>query len=254
MLETLLPLDPLDGDGAECAPQGAAYRAFASEIGVPCPDSLVVLADAMATRGVYHAGWGLLALEDARGSHAWLKSLVADHPCMAPRAAMLPVLGRDGDLLLIHRDGSTWLFELSGGQCDHGPVAPTFDALLDRLFGPPIVGEVSHHAFRFVDGIEYSMSVTHRCAPTGCSTAFHCDLAPHVIRPRGKHALSIAFAEARPTEPRREPVGEVALAGSRLDLRDVETSARLVRKAHREGWTGRAGPFVIEDGRTWLAG
>lgn len=103
-------------------PYGAEWRALCAELGVPCPDGVVRIGDAMA-----HL-WPFLTIEiegrvisyepltpgAARSHRAYLESIVSRHPTLAPRAAMLPLFGLDGDVLLLDAAGlvhTFWFYE-----------------------------------------------------------------------------------------------------------------------------------------------
>jgi hypothetical protein len=248
----LVELPPLHELRAK-APQAAPYRALAAELGVPVPASLAILADAMATHFIIAGAWELFSADEARHKQHWLRTLVTDSPCLAPRAAMLPTFVRDGDLLLLDASGAVWLFSFSGAEEDFGLIAPTFDALVDRFqSGQEIIGPGDHHGFVWIDDVEYSVRVHHVCNANGCRAVFRCDLAPHVNRTGGDHAVELSFPEAPLSGPRASSAAIVATAGSPVDLRTTEITTRLVRAARSRGWTGRDGPLRVDDGRTWL--
>ena len=46
---------------------------------------------------------------------------------------MLPIFCRDGDLLLLDRDGAVYAYQHDGDTQAEPPVAPSFDALLVTL-------------------------------------------------------------------------------------------------------------------------
>jgi hypothetical protein len=128
---------------------GDAWQAHARALGVPCPPALVELADAMAD--VYVSiradhGWDLLtpdASHEARTGlvdlAAWVATLGKEPekygrllrglPGLEARARMAPVLGQDGDLLLLAADGRVHAFTHDAWE-DDGVAAPSFDALL----------------------------------------------------------------------------------------------------------------------------
>lgn len=241
-------LPPWRDDDPRAAPHGQAFRTAAEQLGVPCPDALVELGDAMATRQVWRDSWELLTPDDALETRAFLRRESVAAPCLAPRAEMLPLFVRDGDLLLLDKQGAIRLFSFSGAEYDHGVVAGSFDALLGRLLDGAAI-EASGGAtgvFLWVDDVEYLCSVVHVHEDGGCHTAFRCDLAPHVHRRAGRHELEVVYPEQTLTAPREAPVGLVATAGGTIDLRQPETAARLIRLGRARGWTGRDGPLRIE--------
>jgi hypothetical protein len=208
----------------------------------------------MATHVVWANMWELLSADDARSTQRWLQTLIVDQPCLAPRAAMLPTFVRDGDLLLLDASGVVWLFSFWGTEHDFGPVAPTFDALIDRLLGPDIEGACFHLEFVWIDDVEYQVGVSHACSRNGCRIRFWCDLAPHVNRTGKDHALTLSFPEAQLAAPRSSSYAIIPTAIGPVDLRATEVVTRLVRTARDRGWTGRTGPLHVDDGLTWLDG
>ena len=113
---------------------GPAWRELCAELGVPCPDLLVALGDAMADVCCYFEidgeSYAMLTPREARDARADLtKWATTTIPALAVPAAMLPVFGEDGTLLIaadgrIYRQG----FEESD-RCDL--VADNLGELLD---------------------------------------------------------------------------------------------------------------------------
>ncbi len=111
------------------------WLAYCAEVGVTCPPSLLELATAM--RDVYvhihdEHGWDLLTPHDARERRSFLARLATKHPELRERAAMLPIFGQDGDLLLIARDQAIHRFTRDDWSNDR-PFAGDFDVLLHFL-------------------------------------------------------------------------------------------------------------------------
>ncbi len=111
------------------------WLAYCAELGIGCPPSLLELATAM--RDVYvhihdEHGWDLLTPADARERRSFLGRLAAAQPALRERAAMLPIFGQDGDLLLIAADGAIHRFTRDDWASDR-PFAGDFDALLHYL-------------------------------------------------------------------------------------------------------------------------
>lgn len=112
-----------------------AWSAYCKELGVACPPALLELARAMVD--VYphfhdEHGWDLLTPDDARERRSFLARLSNKHPELAPRAAMLPVFGQSGNLMLLAHDGTVHRFTAADWQHDH-VVLRDFDALLRYL-------------------------------------------------------------------------------------------------------------------------
>jgi hypothetical protein len=132
---------------------GGTWRAYAGELGIPCPPGLVELADAMAAVRVYVGadhGWDLLTPDESRearesvaAARDWWKAheglfagridpMAGAYPSIEARARMAPVFGQDGDLLLLAADGRVHAFTHDGWEHD-GVVAESFDELLRGL-------------------------------------------------------------------------------------------------------------------------
>jgi hypothetical protein len=126
------------------AARGSAWRALANEVGIPCPDALVVLGDAMAERLLYFAfgsprrhQYEMLTPEDARDRRALLARLAHDFGELTPYTQMLPVFGQDGDLLLLDPSGAVhvWFHDDWSGS---GRVASSLDDLLAHAMAPTL--------------------------------------------------------------------------------------------------------------------
>ncbi|MFT3768405.1 MAG: hypothetical protein QM820_23400 [Minicystis sp.] len=57
-----------------------------------------------------YCGWDLTAPEGAVSTREASRKWAVDSPCLRPRADMLPLFCRDGDWLLLDRDGAIWLW------------------------------------------------------------------------------------------------------------------------------------------------
>jgi hypothetical protein len=112
---------------------GQAFRELATSLGLPCPDELVALGDALETGRVWLGDWELLDPKEAVSIREFLSKAVAYAPALRAQAQMLPLFSRDGDRLLLGADGSISLFLWSGPREDHGPVAETLDDLLGLM-------------------------------------------------------------------------------------------------------------------------
>ena len=113
----------------------AAWTAYCKELGFPCPAPLLELASAMKDVYVHchdEHGWDLLTPDDARERRSFLARLADKHPELAPRAALLPVFGQSGNLMLLARDGKVHRFTAADWQHDT-MVLRDFDALLRFL-------------------------------------------------------------------------------------------------------------------------
>ncbi len=256
-----------DEDSEPAGPQGKAYEALAARSGIPCPAELVVLGDALTDARIIAGAWELLAAEAAESSQAALGTLVSSTPCLRPRANMLPLFTRDGDLLLLGADGAVRLFQHESWEYDYGLVATSIDELLVRLLKPePIeTNGLGFHAWITLDDILYSYRVSHVCsvrspqyraflAPGACATLAVADLQPHARRVDGKaHPFEILFSEEVLTLPRSEPVGIVATSSGPLDLRVAQLGTRIIEWAIQRGWSGRDQGVCVEDGRGELA-
>ncbi|MFO0554271.1 MAG: hypothetical protein U0271_38175 [Polyangiaceae bacterium] len=128
----------LFGEARAC---GAAWRELAAEVGVPCPDALVLLGDAMAERYVYFRfrrhQFAMFYPEDARSEREHLSNMATKWTELAPFAAMLPIFGEDGDSLLLDNHGQVW-FLLHDDSPPQEPVAPNLDSVLLEA-SPPVV-------------------------------------------------------------------------------------------------------------------
>jgi hypothetical protein len=113
-------------------PAGAEWRAYFEERGFVCPASLLELADLSVEVYVDIAGWTMGTPGAARADRERFLCTSARWPELAPYADMLSVLGRDGDLVLLARDGRVfgWKHDAHAGLA---PLAASFDALLDAL-------------------------------------------------------------------------------------------------------------------------
>lgn len=114
---------------------GAAYAAYFDEVGIAPPTALIDLADAMADVYVHLTGadgWVLVLPEESRDSRRFLQKFALQFPDLAERGEMVPVFGKDGDLLLLARDGRIHGFTHDGWEND-GVVAESFDALLEAF-------------------------------------------------------------------------------------------------------------------------
>jgi hypothetical protein len=115
-------------------PWGAAWRALCAEVGLTCPALLVELGDAMADVLPYievaGASYALLTPAESRDERAYLAQVAARLPAVASRAAMLPLFGEDGDLLLLDADGRVHAFEHHDEEPDR-IVAASLDELLE---------------------------------------------------------------------------------------------------------------------------
>ena len=114
---------------------GDAWRACAASAGVPCPQALFELGEAMADHlisiHVDDHGWELLTPDDAMARARSLRSLAAQFPALAARTEMLPIFGEDGDLLLLATDGVIHRFTHDGWETD-GVVARSLEELLAK--------------------------------------------------------------------------------------------------------------------------
>lgn len=119
----------------QMAPWGPSWRALCEELALPCPELVVALGDAMADVFLYFAidghTYAMLTPEEARHEHAFLNTMAASYPYLLAPAAMLPVFGEDGDLLLIAADGRVHaLGHEEWNRCE--VVAGSLTELLDR--------------------------------------------------------------------------------------------------------------------------
>ena len=113
----------------------APWAAYCKELGFPCPPPLLELASAMKDVYVHchdEHGWDLLMPDDARERRSFLARLADKHPELSVRAAMLPVFGQSGNLMLLARDGRVYRYTAADWQHDH-VVLRDFDALLKFL-------------------------------------------------------------------------------------------------------------------------
>lgn len=232
---------------------GSEYQALASSLSIPCPPELVVLGDALVEMSIWVGPWELGDPTAARADRAHLVALTANAPCLAPRSAMLPLFGRDGDLLLLDGVGAVWCFSHDTFAYDHGMVAPSLDVLLGRLLDGPEIpyGNIWRTDWLHVDGVEYQYSIGHDHPGGHCATTLVVDLAPHRIRPRGPHYFIIKFTEPPLAAPRVEPIGIVQVGGRARSL-DAATITALVRVARTRGWTGLAGSLDLGEGTALL--
>ncbi len=114
---------------------GEGWRVLCAELGMPCPPALVLLGDAMADRHLYlsfagHA-YSMLTPDEARETRTFLLGLARRYPEFARHAAMLPVFGQDGDLLVLAPEGAVYAFVHDDDQ-DHAPVAASLEDVLER--------------------------------------------------------------------------------------------------------------------------
>lgn len=237
------------------SPRGAEYQTLASSLGLPCPPELVLLGDALAGGRVFGGLWELETPESAVHTRKELLELAIDSPCLQPRAQMLPLFFRDGDSLLLDRDGSIWPWSHEIPTDDEGCVARSLDEALGMMLDEPEIEfqRGDRGGFWSVDGIYYQYTVGHSCE-TGasskesrCATGVSIDLAPHVIRPPGDHHLRFSFPEPPPERPRTAPIGLVTTPRGVVDLRRLEVLTALLRIGRARGWTGRAGPLTMDD-------
>ena len=93
---------------------GTEWGPITAELGIPCPEALVLLGRAMADRVIYFAFEGhsyrMLTPEEAREELAFMATF-PDEPLLQVARAMLPVFGEDGDLLLLDRDGAIHAYQ-----------------------------------------------------------------------------------------------------------------------------------------------
>jgi hypothetical protein len=107
---------------------GAAWRALCDEAGVPCPDALVLLGDAMHAHTIYFSFEGhsyrMLSPEEAHDERVFLAQMAIEFPILTPWKDLLPVFGEDGDLLLLDREGAVHALPHddweSGARVAHG--------------------------------------------------------------------------------------------------------------------------------------
>ncbi|HEY0133970.1 MAG TPA: hypothetical protein VGB85_07815 [Nannocystis sp.] len=239
---------------------GAEYQALTSSLGMPCPPELVLLGDELADVSVFCGLWELAGPEGAVATREEFQERAVQSPCLRPRADMLPLFGYDGDWLLLDRHGAIWLWSHEIPTDDVGCVARSLDELLGRLLDGPEIED--QHAlgsgFFWVDGIEYQYFVVHSCASDTsskkgcCETCVYFDLAPHAIRPFGKHHLTFDFPEPPLERPRTEPIGLVSTPRGVVDLRQVEVLTALLKIGRARGWTGRTGPLEMGDATPYL--
>jgi hypothetical protein len=111
------------------------WAACCEELGFPCPAPLLELASAMKDVYIHchdEHGWDLLTPDDAHERRSFLARLADKHPELAPRAAMLPVFGQSGNLMLLDKGGQAHRFTVGDWQHDT-LVLRDFDALLRFL-------------------------------------------------------------------------------------------------------------------------
>jgi hypothetical protein len=120
---------------------GEAWRALAAEAGVPCPEALVELGDAMAEQFIYFRFRGhqyaMLTPTGAREERRFLSELATSYREVVPFTAMLPLFGEDGDHLLLDANGALWALP----HDDAPPPAPavsSLEALLGEAVAPTV--------------------------------------------------------------------------------------------------------------------
>lgn len=120
---------------------GAAWRALAAELGIPCPPSLERLGDAMEEQLIYFRfrshQYAMLTPISARAARENLLELAASFSNLLPFCAMLPLFGEDGDLLLLDAEGRIWALP----HDDRPPVEPavsSLDGLLAEASAPAV--------------------------------------------------------------------------------------------------------------------
>lgn len=117
---------------AAMVPLGERWRVYLAERGFPCPARLIELADLSADYLVDIGGWQLGPPDAAEADRATLRRLAERSPELAPHVDTVALLGCDGDLVLLARDGRVhlWLHDAPEGS---RVVASSFDALIDAL-------------------------------------------------------------------------------------------------------------------------
>lgn len=111
------------------------WTSYCRELAIPCPPALLELAAAMKDVYIHihdEHGWDLLTPDDARERRSFLARLANKHPELTARAAMLPVFGQSGNLMLLAKDGKVHRFTRDDWQHDR-VVLRDFDAMLRVL-------------------------------------------------------------------------------------------------------------------------
>ena len=93
---------------------GTEWTSITAELGIPCPDALVLLGRAMADHVIYFSferhSYAMLTPEEAKVELAFMATF-PDEPLLLRARTMLPVFGEDGDLLLLDRDGAIHAYQ-----------------------------------------------------------------------------------------------------------------------------------------------
>jgi predicted dinucleotide-binding enzyme len=121
---------------------GDAWRSQLAAWALPCPEALIALADASAETSIDIGGWQLRDPEQANASRCWFETHRATYPELGRYADMAALFDRDGDLLLLDRDGHVhhWPHDDWDGARivadDFESLLAMFVAVVDPGFGP----------------------------------------------------------------------------------------------------------------------
>ena len=120
-------------------PYGEAWRALTKELGLPCPEALVQLGDAMAHQFVYFRFRGhqyaMLTPKQAGRKREYLIELA--EPELEPFTRMIPVFSEDGDHLMLDAKGAFWALPHDDSPPEK-PAVKSLDVLLDEAQMPAV--------------------------------------------------------------------------------------------------------------------
>ncbi|MBM4783056.1 MAG: hypothetical protein GQE15_35705 [Archangiaceae bacterium] len=110
-----------------------AWEAHFASLGLTGPAAFLDLLDCDAEVELEFGGWGVLSAEASKYYQSLFGRSGYPLPLDGVYGAMLPIFCRDGDLLLLDRDGAVYAYQHDGDTQAEPPVAPSFDALLVTL-------------------------------------------------------------------------------------------------------------------------